>query len=182
MESLLLLPNPSNLSPNLLLFLDQHFKTHEDLPLIPSLLKKLMKDCGDLDWNLLSLKKNLSSTIASWISRSDAVDSVLQQLSLKLEDFDPSPFRGLLIISCLFLWYWVWCLFFFFFLWKIQFFWVFDQWIWWVWMHFGWNGGNGFWVHGLRIWVLGFGSFLLMYCEMLKWGRLFRRFLSEFTP
>ncbi|KAJ8633534.1 hypothetical protein MRB53_026870 [Persea americana] len=94
MESLLLLPNPSNLSPNLLQFLDQHFKTHEDLSLIPSLLKKLKKDCGDSDWSLLSLKKNLSSTIASWISRSDAVDSVLHQLSLKLEDFDPAPFRG----------------------------------------------------------------------------------------
>jgi len=103
MESLLLLPNPSNLSPSLLLFLDHHFKTQEDLSLIPSLLKKLKKDCGDSDWNLLSLKKNLSSTIASWISRSDAVDSVLNQLSLKLEDFDPAPFRGFLI-SFLFLW------------------------------------------------------------------------------
>lgn len=102
MESLLLLPNPSNLSPNLLQFLDQHFKTQEDLSLIPSLLKKLKKDCGDSDWSLLSLKKNLSSTIASWISRSDAVDSVLHQLSLKLEDFDPAPFRGFLI-SFLFL-------------------------------------------------------------------------------
>lgn len=133
MESLLLLPNPSNLSPSVLLFLDQHFKTQEDLSLIPSLLKKLKKDCGDSDWNLLSLKKNLSSTIASWISRSDAVDSVLHQLSLKLEDFDPAPFRGFLI-SFLFLW--ILCLVLVI---KVQFFLCF---------FYGWGlmGLDGFWL------------------------------------
>lgn len=71
-----------NSPADLLGFLDDHLKTREDLLKLPSLVARIDRECLDLEAGLLSLEKNLSCALVSWISRSDEVREVLRQIDL----------------------------------------------------------------------------------------------------
>ena len=83
------LPKPSDLSPHQLEFLDQHFRTHQDLlSKTPHLFSSLNKRCSDLDTHLLSLGTSLTKRAVSWISRSFAAKTSLHNLNLKLHNLN----------------------------------------------------------------------------------------------
>ncbi|XP_042515148.1 RINT1-like protein MAG2L [Macadamia integrifolia] len=75
------------LPPHLLRYLDENFKTQEDLMRAPTIAMELKKSCLNLDRNLMNLQKNLSSLAASWISRSNSASSALYHLNIKLQNF-----------------------------------------------------------------------------------------------
>ncbi|XP_039128337.1 RINT1-like protein MAG2L [Dioscorea cayenensis subsp. rotundata] len=75
-----------NSPADLLGFLDDHLKTREDLLKLPSLVARIDRECLDLEAGLLSLEKNLSCALVSWISRSDEVREVLRQIDLSRDD------------------------------------------------------------------------------------------------
>nr|XP_023879771.1 RINT1-like protein MAG2L isoform X2 [Quercus suber] len=86
---LAVLPKPSDLSPHQLEFLDQHFRTHQDLiSKTPHLFSSLSKRCSDLDTHLLSLGTSLTKRAVSWISRSFAAKTSLHNLNLKLHNLN----------------------------------------------------------------------------------------------
>ncbi|KAF6163852.1 hypothetical protein GIB67_024707 [Kingdonia uniflora] len=94
MEALLVLPNPNELSPIVLIYLNQHFNTHQDLSTKPSSLStQLKKNCGDLDKNLTTLHNNLSSLISQWSSRSNSLTNGLNQLQFKFQELGLASFQ-----------------------------------------------------------------------------------------
>ncbi|KAL6009780.1 hypothetical protein ACLOJK_000209 [Asimina triloba] len=82
------LPSPTDLSPALLALLNEHFNSRNDLSRVPALVSKLKGDCVDLDRQLVGLRKQLASTTAAWISRSNDVDCLLRRISRRLKSFD----------------------------------------------------------------------------------------------
>ncbi|XP_043721832.1 RINT1-like protein MAG2L [Telopea speciosissima] len=87
MEPRLVLSSIHELPPHLLRYLDENFKTQEDLKRAPTLAMELKKSCINLDRNLTNLQKNLSSIAASWISRPNSATIALHQLNIKLQNF-----------------------------------------------------------------------------------------------
>ncbi|KAJ4979579.1 hypothetical protein NE237_010359 [Protea cynaroides] len=73
--------------PHLLQYLDENFKTEEDLRRAPTLAIELKKSCINLDRNLMNMQKNLSSLAASWISLTNGATSDLHHLDIKLQNF-----------------------------------------------------------------------------------------------
>lgn len=81
------LPKHSELSSENLSFLDQHFRTPEDLlHKAPHLLASLCKQCSDLETHVLHLQTTLAKRTVSWISRSFAAKNALNNLSLNLQN------------------------------------------------------------------------------------------------
>ncbi|KAF5207159.1 Rint1-like protein mag2l [Thalictrum thalictroides] len=92
MESLLVLPNPTNgFSPNLLKPLNEHFNTHEDLTKVSTFYTEIKKDCGYLDRKLTTLQKTLSSLISQWISLSNSLKTLFHRLNRKFHYFGLDP-------------------------------------------------------------------------------------------
>lgn len=84
---LLVLPEHSELSPPQLAFLDEHFRTREDLLVrAPHLVAALKKRSSDLDTDLRGLGRNFAKRVVSWISRSFAARTSIRNLNLKLEN------------------------------------------------------------------------------------------------
>ncbi|RDY11639.1 RINT1-like protein MAG2L, partial [Mucuna pruriens] len=78
------LPNITDLTPQQVGFLDQHFRTKHDLSNESaniSLTSSLSQQCSELDSHLLN---HVTKRTVSWISRSFKAKSSLQQLSLAL--------------------------------------------------------------------------------------------------
>lgn len=79
------LPKHGDLSPHQLSFLDEHFRTQEDLFFTaPLLLASLNKRCSDLDADLHNLGTNLTKRAVSWITRSFSAKTSLHNLNLTL--------------------------------------------------------------------------------------------------
>nr|XP_010908521.2 RINT1-like protein MAG2L isoform X2 [Elaeis guineensis] len=94
MEAPAPLPSSSALSCRLRRFLDDHFKALEDLSTAPSLVAQLNRECGDLETDLLCLRKGLSVATSTWLSRSDDVRRTLRLLDPGFEGYNPRPSRG----------------------------------------------------------------------------------------
>ncbi|KAG6632240.1 RINT1-like protein MAG2L isoform X1 [Carya illinoinensis] len=93
------LPKYSDLSPRQFAFLEEHFRTREDLLLrSPHLLAALTKRCADLDDDLRALGRNVAGRAVSWISRSFAARNSLHNVTLKLQNLSlrtfPQGFRS----------------------------------------------------------------------------------------
>ncbi|KAK1294768.1 hypothetical protein QJS10_CPA16g01230 [Acorus calamus] len=84
MEVPMALPDPSSLSPGLLGFLDDHFKTLPDLTSASSLAAKLRSDCCDSEGDLIDLKTKLSSLLSLWTSLSNDVSDLLDRIDSDL--------------------------------------------------------------------------------------------------
>ncbi|KAG1370946.1 RINT1-like protein MAG2L [Cocos nucifera] len=93
MEAPAALPSSSALPHRLRRFLDDHFKTLEDLSTAPSLVAQLNRECGDLETDLLRLWKGLSVATSAWLSRSDDVRRTLRLLDPGFEGSNPHPSR-----------------------------------------------------------------------------------------
>ncbi|GMY10266.1 RINT1-like protein MAG2L isoform X1 [Fagus crenata] len=79
------LPKHGDLSPHQLSYLDEHFRTQEDLFFTaPLLLASLNKRCSDLDADLHNLGTNLTKRAVSWITRSFSAKTSLHNLNLTL--------------------------------------------------------------------------------------------------
>jgi hypothetical protein len=81
------LPKHTELSPQQFAFLEEHFRTREDVLVgAPHLSAALNKRCAYLDADLLHLQRYLSNRAVSWISRSFAARTSIHHLNLKLEN------------------------------------------------------------------------------------------------
>lgn len=81
------LPKHTELSPQQFAFLEEHFRTREDLLVgAPHVSAALNQRCADLDADLLHLQRDLSNRAVSWISRSFAARTSIHRLNLKLEN------------------------------------------------------------------------------------------------
>ncbi|XP_057954360.1 RINT1-like protein MAG2L isoform X2 [Malania oleifera] len=82
----IVLPGHRELSPALLLSLEEHFRTFQDLSGAPDLASELIKSCSDLEADLTLLRRKLISLSVSWISRSFAAKSTLREMTLSLQN------------------------------------------------------------------------------------------------
>ncbi|KAG9454968.1 hypothetical protein H6P81_007872 [Aristolochia fimbriata] len=78
------------LSPILSAFVNDHFKTRGDMSGLESLVKKLRRECADLDKNIGDLQNKLSVVVRGWISLSDDIRSLSHEINDKRKTFDCS--------------------------------------------------------------------------------------------
>ncbi|XP_077210652.1 RINT-1 / TIP-1 family [Tasmannia lanceolata] len=90
MEGALYLPQSSDLSPSLLLFLGEKFQRKEDLSKAPGLVSELQNQCSDLDESLIDLNQKLLTSIISYASHSERVGGILNEIKAKLSDLRSS--------------------------------------------------------------------------------------------
>lgn len=84
------MPRRQELSVHQLGFLDEHFRSREDLQSAPDWITQTSKQWCDSEDNLLQLQRDLTQRAVSWISRSFVIKSSLQNLHSKLENISLS--------------------------------------------------------------------------------------------
>lgn len=78
------LPPASGLSASVLSFLDEKFRTKENLAEAPSLVSELQAQCSDLDRTLTDLNRRLGVSLVAYASFSDRIGGVFNDISAKL--------------------------------------------------------------------------------------------------
>ncbi|XP_009369320.2 RINT1-like protein MAG2 [Pyrus x bretschneideri] len=78
------LPPASDLPPSILSFLDDKFRTNENLSGAPTLLSELQSQCDDLDRTLIDLNRRLGSSLLTYGSFSDRVHGLLGGINARL--------------------------------------------------------------------------------------------------
>lgn len=78
------LPPASDLSPSIVSFLNDKFRTNANLNGAPALLSELQTQCGDLDRTLIDLNRSLGSSLLAYASFSDRVHGVLGDINAQL--------------------------------------------------------------------------------------------------
>ncbi|BFG32742.1 hypothetical protein CerSpe_190160 [Prunus speciosa] len=78
------LPPASDLSPSIVSFLNEKFRTNDNLNGAPTLLSELQTQCGDLDRTLIDLNRSLGSSHLAYASFSDRVHGVLGHINAQL--------------------------------------------------------------------------------------------------
>lgn len=78
------LPAASDLSPSVLSFLDDKFRTKENLTEASSLVSELQTQCSDLDRTLTDLKWRLGASLVAYASFSERVHGIFSDISAKL--------------------------------------------------------------------------------------------------
>ncbi|KAM2610359.1 hypothetical protein COP2_040260 [Malus domestica] len=78
------LPPASDLPPSIVSFLDDKFRTNENLSGAPTLLSELQSQCGDLDRTLIDLNRRLGSSLLTYASFSDRVHGLLGGINAQL--------------------------------------------------------------------------------------------------
>ncbi|CAL9055797.1 RINT1-like protein MAG2 isoform X1 [Musa acuminata AAA Group] len=87
------LPRPSDLSPSLVGFLAEKFRTPEDLPRSPDLEAELTSRCSDLEASLADLSRRLAGSVAAYAVRSEETGALLGDVRAGLVDLR-SSLRG----------------------------------------------------------------------------------------
>ncbi|KAM0979766.1 hypothetical protein ACFX13_015845 [Malus domestica] len=77
-------PPASDLPPSVVSFLDDKFRTNENLSGAPTLLSELQAQCGDLDRTLIDLNRSLGSSLLTYASFSDRVHGLLGGINAQL--------------------------------------------------------------------------------------------------
>lgn len=87
------LHRPSDLSPSLVGFLAEKFRTPEDLPRSPDLEAELTSRCSDLEASLADLSRRLAGSVAAYAVRSEETGALLGGVRAGLVDLR-SSLRG----------------------------------------------------------------------------------------
>ncbi|XP_068308462.1 RINT1-like protein MAG2 [Pyrus communis] len=77
-------PPASDLPPSVISFIDDKFRTNENLSGAPTLLSELQAQCGDLDRTLIDLNRILGSSLLTYASFSDRVHGLLGGINAQL--------------------------------------------------------------------------------------------------
>ncbi|KAK9122589.1 hypothetical protein Sjap_012191 [Stephania japonica] len=85
-----------SIPPHVLKFLNNHFKTREDLSKASSISIELKRSRADTDRNLTTLHRNLSHLFDQWVSRSNALEPTFNRLDFKFHDMDSKGMRRIL--------------------------------------------------------------------------------------
>lgn len=84
------LPQPSDLSPSVVSFLDDNLHTVEALSRAPILVSELQSQCGDLDQTLIGLNRSLGATLVAYASFSDQIHALLSDVNGQLIGLESS--------------------------------------------------------------------------------------------
>ncbi|XP_054807498.1 RINT1-like protein MAG2 [Prosopis cineraria] len=90
MESVQILPLPSDLSPSALTFLNAKFHTKGSVAEAPSLVSELQTQCCDLDQALVELNRRLGAGIVAYSSFSGQIHDLFSDINAKLTAFTSS--------------------------------------------------------------------------------------------